>query len=71
MTGPRILFVVDAGPEVGGGHVMRSLTLARALEPKGASFAFLAPPPVSSSTPRSSDTNTSGCLPRRASIRTS
>ena len=31
MTGPKILFVVDAGPTVGGGHVMRSLTLARAL----------------------------------------
>jgi UDP-2,4-diacetamido-2,4,6-trideoxy-beta-L-altropyranose hydrolase len=47
MTGPRILFVVDAGPAVGGGHVMRSLTLARALEAKGASCAFLAPPAVS------------------------
>ncbi|HEY8572194.1 UDP-2,4-diacetamido-2,4,6-trideoxy-beta-L-altropyranose hydrolase [Phenylobacterium sp.] len=47
MTGPRILFVADAGPKVGGGHVMRSLTLARALEAKGASFAFLAPPAVS------------------------
>ena len=46
MTGPRILFVVDGGPTVGGGHVMRSLTLARALEAKGASYAFLAPPPV-------------------------
>lgn len=47
MTGPRILFVVDAGPDVGGGHVMRSLTLARALEAKGASYGFLSPPPVS------------------------
>lgn len=47
MTEPRILFVVDAGPKVGGGHVMRSLTLARALEAKGASCAFLAPPAVS------------------------
>jgi len=46
MTSARILFIVDAGPEVGGGHVMRSLTLARALEEKGASFAFLAPPEV-------------------------
>jgi UDP-2,4-diacetamido-2,4,6-trideoxy-beta-L-altropyranose hydrolase len=43
-SGPRILFVVDAGPRVGGGHVMRSLTLARALEAQGASFAFLGPP---------------------------
>jgi UDP-2,4-diacetamido-2,4,6-trideoxy-beta-L-altropyranose hydrolase len=48
MTGPRILFIVDAGPKVGGGHVMRSLTLARALEARGASCAFLAPPAVSS-----------------------
>ena len=47
MTGPRILFVVDAGARVGGGHVMRSLTLARALEGQGASFAFLGPPAVS------------------------
>jgi len=45
-TGPRILFVVDAGPKVGGGHVMRSLTLAQALEAQGASFAFLGPPAV-------------------------
>ena len=35
MTGPRILFVVDAGPAVGGGHVMRSLTLAQALAAQG------------------------------------
>lgn len=41
---PRILFVVDAGPEVGGGHVMRSLTLARALEAAGAQCAFAGPP---------------------------
>lgn len=47
MTGPRILFVADAGPSVGGGHVMRSLTLARALEAQGASFAFVGPPAVS------------------------
>ena len=44
MTGPRILFVVDAGPRVGGGHVMRSLTLARALEAEGCVCAFLGPP---------------------------
>lgn len=41
---PRILFVVDAGPAVGGGHVMRSLTLAQALEAEGATCAFVAPP---------------------------
>ncbi|MBL8773223.1 MAG: UDP-2,4-diacetamido-2,4,6-trideoxy-beta-L-altropyranose hydrolase [Phenylobacterium sp.] len=44
MTGPRILFVVDAGPAVGGGHVMRSLTLAGALEAQGASTTFVGPP---------------------------
>ncbi|WP_165190527.1 UDP-2,4-diacetamido-2,4,6-trideoxy-beta-L-altropyranose hydrolase [Caulobacter soli] len=43
---PRILFVADAGPRVGGGHVMRSLTLARALEEAGAACAFVAPPAV-------------------------
>lgn len=46
MSGPRILFVTDAGPSVGGGHVMRSLTLARALEAQGAGYAFVAPPAV-------------------------
>ena len=46
MSGPQILFVVDAGAEVGGGHVIRSLTLAGALEAKGASCIFLAPPAV-------------------------
>jgi UDP-2,4-diacetamido-2,4,6-trideoxy-beta-L-altropyranose hydrolase len=44
---PRILFVVDAGPKVGGGHVMRSLTLAGALEAMGATCTFLGPPAVS------------------------
>ena len=44
MTGPRILFVCDAGPAVGGGHVMRSLTLAHALEAKDAACTFLASP---------------------------
>jgi UDP-2,4-diacetamido-2,4,6-trideoxy-beta-L-altropyranose hydrolase len=43
-SGPRILFVVDAGQKVGGGHVMRSLTLAKALEAHGATFGFLGPP---------------------------
>ncbi len=44
MTGPRILFVADAGPQVGGGHVMRSLTLAQALEAQGARYAFVGGP---------------------------
>jgi UDP-2,4-diacetamido-2,4,6-trideoxy-beta-L-altropyranose hydrolase len=44
---PRILFVVDAGPRVGGGHVMRSLTLAQALGQQGAACAFMGPPAVS------------------------
>lgn len=42
----RILFVCAAGPTVGGGHVMRSLTLARALEARGAACAFQATPEV-------------------------
>ena len=41
MSGPRILFVVDAGPVVGGGHVMRCLTLAQALEAQGAGCRIL------------------------------
>jgi UDP-2,4-diacetamido-2,4,6-trideoxy-beta-L-altropyranose hydrolase len=41
---PHILFLADAGPAVGGGHVMRSLTLARALEEAGASCQFLVTP---------------------------
>ena len=44
MSGPRILFVVNAGPEVGGGHVMRSLTLAQALEAQGCRCGFVGPP---------------------------
>jgi UDP-2,4-diacetamido-2,4,6-trideoxy-beta-L-altropyranose hydrolase len=43
---PRILFLPDAGPAVGGGHVVRSLTLAKALEAKGAVCTFLASPPA-------------------------
>jgi UDP-2,4-diacetamido-2,4,6-trideoxy-beta-L-altropyranose hydrolase len=46
MSGPRILFVTDAGPTVGGGHVMRCLTLAQALEAQGAGCRFVAPPAV-------------------------
>ena len=42
----RILFVCAAGPSIGGGHVMRSLTLARALEQADATCAFLASPEV-------------------------
>lgn len=38
----RVLFVCDAGPVAGGGHVMRCLTLARALVDRGASPTFLA-----------------------------
>jgi UDP-2,4-diacetamido-2,4,6-trideoxy-beta-L-altropyranose hydrolase len=41
---PRVLFISDAAPEVGGGHVMRSLTLAGALAAQGWRCAFLAPP---------------------------
>lgn len=41
LAGPRILFFADAGPEVGGGHVMRCLTLARALGERGAECAFV------------------------------
>lgn len=43
---PSILFVADAGATVGGGHVMRSLTLARALQARGAACAFAATPAV-------------------------
>lgn len=46
MMSPSILFVVDAGPQVGGGHVMRSLTLAGVLTAQGASCRFVAPPAV-------------------------
>ncbi len=46
MSPPRILFIADAGAEVGGGHVMRSLTLARAVSARGAEVQFLGPPEV-------------------------
>jgi UDP-2,4-diacetamido-2,4,6-trideoxy-beta-L-altropyranose hydrolase len=42
----KVLFVCAAGPSVGGGHVMRSLTLARALAARGADCAFAATPEV-------------------------
>ena len=41
---PRILFLADAGAKVGGGHVMRCLTLAEALTRAGAACAFVAAP---------------------------
>jgi UDP-2,4-diacetamido-2,4,6-trideoxy-beta-L-altropyranose hydrolase len=44
MSGPSILFVADAGPQVGGGHLMRSLTLAQALAREGADCRFVVGP---------------------------
>jgi len=44
VSGPSILVVVDAGPQVGGGHVMRSLSLAGALAAQGADCRFVAVP---------------------------
>lgn len=46
MTARRILVFPDGGPRIGGGHVMRCLTLARALMAKGAAVAFAANPPA-------------------------
>ena len=43
---PRILFIANAGPAVGGGHVMRSLSLAGALQQHGAECVFLVSPDV-------------------------
>lgn len=44
MQAPRIVFLADAGPSVGGGHVMRCLTLAQALASAGARCAFIETP---------------------------
>jgi UDP-2,4-diacetamido-2,4,6-trideoxy-beta-L-altropyranose hydrolase len=44
MSAPRILVFPDCGPRIGGGHVMRCLTLARALIAKGCAVAFAANP---------------------------
>jgi UDP-2,4-diacetamido-2,4,6-trideoxy-beta-L-altropyranose hydrolase len=44
ISDPRILFLADAGPTVGGGHLMRSLTLAKALEDQGAICLFVVTP---------------------------
>ena len=46
MSAPRILFIANAGPQVGGGHVMRSLTLARALAARGAACLMVSSPAV-------------------------
>ncbi len=42
--GGRILFLADAGAKVGGGHIMRCLTLAGALIRAGAECGFVAGP---------------------------
>ena len=44
MESQKLLFVVDASAEIGGGHVMRALTLARALQTRGAEVAFKTTP---------------------------
>jgi len=41
---PNILFIADAGPSVGGGHIMRGLTLAHALQDQGAICRVLVTP---------------------------
>jgi UDP-2,4-diacetamido-2,4,6-trideoxy-beta-L-altropyranose hydrolase len=38
---PRIVFAPDSGDRIGGGHVMRCLTLAGAMQASGADCAFL------------------------------
>lgn len=42
MTGLRIAFRVDASPRIGGGHVMRCLSLAGRLADAGADLTFIA-----------------------------
>jgi len=44
MRAPSVLFIADGGPEIGGGHVMRALTLAEALHGKGSACSFLVTP---------------------------
>ena len=44
MSSARILVFPDCGPRIGGGHVMRCLTLAHALAARGAAVAFAANP---------------------------
>ncbi len=40
----RVLFAPAAGPQIGGGHVMRGLALAEALQARGAPCTFAVPP---------------------------
>ena len=44
MTPIRVLVFPDSGPRIGGGHVMRCLTLAQTLIRRGAAVAFAATP---------------------------
>jgi len=41
---PRILFRADAKPDLGGGHIMRCLSLATSLKTRGADIAFACAP---------------------------
>ena len=41
---PHVLFAPAAGPGIGGGHVMRDLALAAALQARGAACTFAVPP---------------------------
>lgn len=43
-TSPRILIRADARPDLGGGHIMRCLSLAQALTARGADIAFASAP---------------------------